>query len=138
MSLEKIHQGLISQFKIGFAATWTGRLAWENVVFTPPENAPWMSFHFMPVSERISTLGELGYDEAEGMAQVDVFYPAGVGEKGVRQTINELRACFAPGLLAYEGQPFSILSRSRGTGGLRDGFYHIPFTVRWRAKLSRA
>jgi Bacteriophage related domain of unknown function len=134
--MEKIQQAFIAALLAGFAA-WQDRIAWENKSFKAPEGQPWFRFFFMPVEERIRTLGQAGYDEANGLVQIDVNYPVNTGEGKARKTIEELRACFRPGVIAYEGQSVTILSRSRAHGREQDGFYCIPFTIRWRAQLTR-
>jgi len=137
MTLEKIQQGLIDKFVTAFSDWSPGRIAWENRHFTPPTALPWMYFYFMDADERISTLGPIGQDEINGLVQIDVNYPAGAGESDLRETINLLRTCFAPTVFIYDSQPITILSRSRSGGRTTDGFYRVPFTVRWRSFLNR-
>lgn len=132
--MEKIQQALIAAFMAAFP---TFDKAWENVAFKPTPTKPWLAFHFMPVDERIATLGPEGYDVANGLVQIDVNYPIGAGESDSRKTINLLRACFKPQILVFDLQEVIILSRSRAGGRQTDGFYRIPFTVRWRAHLTR-
>lgn len=136
MSLEKIQQAVISKLVADFPL-WTSRIAWENVTFTPPAAQPWMAFNFMPVEERIATLGAGGRDQTEGLAQITVAYPLNVGESDLRETINALRTCFKPAILQHEGTSVSILARYRSGGAVRDGFFKVPFTIRWRAQLTR-
>ncbi len=138
MSLEKIQQGLITQLLTAFQ-NWedTQRIAWENKPFTAPKAKPWMEFFFMPTGERIATLGADGYDRVDGLAQVNVNYPINIGEGNSRKTINELRACFKPQAILFDDQEIRIVSRSRTGGAQRDGFYKIPFTVRWFSHLTR-
>lgn len=138
MSLEKCHQALIAKLLAGMP-TWAQRIAWPNVAFNPKETGlnGWLQWDFMGADERVQTLGVGGYDEANGLVQITVAYPAGGGEQLSRKTINELRACFTPGNIGHDGQSVTILSRSAGGGGMRDGFYKIPFTIRWRAQLPR-
>lgn len=138
MSLEKVQQALINQFQTTFGTTWANRLSWENIAFTPPAAQAWMFFYFMPASERIATLGPTGKDQVDGLVQIDVNYPVGVGESDIRKTINALRTCFKPGGLLYEGQGVTILSRSRAGGMESNGFYKVPFTIRWRAQIPRS
>lgn len=139
MSLEKVQQALIFEYAAAFPL-WVsqGRIAWENIKFAPPSALPWMAFFFMPVGETIGTLGgDAGYDKAEGLVQIDLNYPTGAGEGNTRTTINELRACFRPRKISYDGQEVTILSRSRAGGMQSSGFYKIPFNVRWRAAITR-
>ena len=138
MSAENVQQALIKLFQDAFPV-WIAeqRIAWENVAFKPVQGKPWMYFRYMPVDERIGTLGPGGYDTAEGMVQIDVNYPDGAGEAASRQTINDLRNCFRPQTVAYAQQGVTILSRSRAGGRSANGFYLIPFTVRWRAQITR-
>jgi hypothetical protein len=137
MSLELIQRTLIRAFKDSFGNWIATRVAWENKAFTPPQAQPWMSFFFIPVDERILTLGAEGYDQIDGLVQIDLNQPSGTGEGATRKTINELRTCFKPRVLLYSGQSVTILSRTRGGGRITDGFFRIPFTVRWRSTLTR-
>lgn len=137
MSLQKVHQALINKFQLGFSSWMANHVAWENVPFRPKPAMPWMSFEFIPVDERISTLGPTGLDEANGYVNIVVNYPANAGEGQQRKTIDDLRTCFKPQVLQYDGQGVAILARSRGGGGISNGFFAVAFTVRWRAQLSR-
>lgn len=135
--MEKIQQALIHWFVTAFASWVPSQVAWENRSFTPPRGKPWMAFFFMPVDERVVTLGPTGYDQADGLLQIDVNYPLGVGEGESRQTINDLRACFTPGTIEFQDHGVTVLSRSRSHGREKNGYYCIPFTVRWKSELTR-
>lgn len=137
MSLEKVQQALIQQLVTSFPTWVAARIAWENKAFVPPAATAWLAVHFMPAGSQIATLGTVGQDREEGLLQVTLAIPAGAGEGDSRATINLLRTCYKPGVLQYGGQPVTILSRSRAGGGTSEGFYKIPFTVRWRAHLTR-
>lgn len=140
MSLEKIQQALIQQLATSFP-TWVAdsQIAWENVAFTPPAGKPWLAFHFMPIDENIATLGPTGTgtDRIDGMVQIDVNYPEGTGEGSSRATINTLRDAYKPGILSYSSQPVTVTSRTRTNGLVTNGFFKIPFTIRWHAHLIR-
>lgn len=141
MSLELIQKGLINKLTTTFASWQTAhRIAWENVVFDPSKvpGLAWMRATFMPASEMVGSLGANGLDKNEGLFQIDVNYPEGVGEAASRTTINELHACYKPGSFIYSGQQIAILNRFRGPAMTTEGFYKIPFTVRWRAHLLRS
>lgn len=138
MSMEKVQQALLQRFLTDYGLAWVNRIAYENLVFSPPKAQPWLSVHFIPADERIATLGVNGRDVADGIFQVTIHIPVGAGETTIRQTVNQLRLSFKPQVLGYGGQPVTILSRSRSNGGPRDGFYVIPFSVRWRAQLNRS
>lgn len=137
MSLEKVQQAFISQLAAAFP-TWATRIAWENKNFSATQGQAWMAFHFVPAGESIDTLSVDGLDRVDGFVQIDVNYPQGIGEGESRKTINALRTCFKPGYLTYGGQSVLILSRSRAGGMTSDGFFKIPFTVRWRAQITRS
>lgn len=140
MSLEKIQQALIQQLTTSFP-TWVAgnQIAWENVAFQPPAGKPWLAFHFMPVDESIATLGPTGTgtDRIDGLIQIDVNYPEGSGEGSSRATINALRDAYKPGSLTYSGQGVVITNRFRSNGLITNGFFKIPFTIRWHAHLIR-
>lgn len=137
MSLSKVQACLIATLKGAFDATWPGKIQWENVSFTPPQGSEWMSVHFMPADENADTLGDHGSDRNDGLFQITLHYPVGVGEGTSRQTIDQLRTCFRPRTLLHEGQSVTILSRSRGSAKTGN-FYAIPFTVRWKANIQRS
>lgn len=136
MSLEKVQQGLIHKLVTAFP-TWSSRIAWQNKPFAPTQGQPWLAVFFMPVEERVATIGTVGLDQNEGLFQIDINYPENMGEGDSRETINLLRACFRPQSFNYGGQAVSILSRSPGGGRQADGYFKIPFTVRWRAQINR-
>lgn len=137
MNLEKVQQALINQLTRRFDSWVATQMAWENLPFSPPEAKPWMFFHFMPTGEQIATLGPSGVDQLEGIAQVDVNYPEGGGEQDLRATIDLLRDAFKPGYVSFDDTVVSILGRWRAGGFSSDGFYKVPFTVRWRCFLTR-
>lgn len=137
MSYEKVQQALIQHFATGFPAWLATQVAWPNVTFTPPAAQPWMAFMFGQNDESIATLGPDGYDELNGFIQIDVNYPVGGGEKDSRQTINLLRTCFKPQVIQYDGQSVTILSRGANGGREQNGFFSIPFTVRFRSHILR-
>lgn len=140
MSLENIQRALITQLTTALPAWVTGsQIAWENVAFAPPAGKPWLAFHFMPVDENIATLGPTGTgtDRIDGLIQIDINYPEGTGEGGLRDTINTLRDAYKPGILSYSGQPVTITSRTRSNGLVTNGFFKIPLTIKWHAHLTR-
>lgn len=137
MSLEKVQQALIQKFMTDFGEVWNGRIAWENVAFTAQPGEDWLAVHFMPADERLATLGPYGVDQSDGILQVTISTPIGKGEGTIRSTVNSLRATFKPQSLLYDGQAVTILTRSRAKGGPVDGFFAVPFTIRWRARLTR-
>ncbi len=137
MSLENVQQALISAFT-GASIVDADKIAWENVKFTPPVSAPWAAVYFMPAMEKVATLGAGGTDQADGLFQVTYYIPVGGGEGDSRAKMNSLRTAFTPGQITYNGQPVTILGRYKGPGLTFNNFYAIPFTVRWRAFLTRS
>lgn len=135
MSLANVNAGLINKLVTAFPL-WTTRIAWENMTFIPT-NEPWMAYFFMPASEQQATLGPDGFDQSDGISQVDLNYPLLKGEQSSRETIELLRTCFLPIRFQYSGTSITILSRSRAVGRTVDGWFKIPFTIRWRAYLNR-
>lgn len=136
MSLEKIQQALLNSAKTLFEG-WTGGalpVCWENTTFTAPEGKPWAAVFFIPADVKISTLGESGADEHNGIFQIDINYPANAGESDMRAAIERVRACFRTrGRITYMGQTVSILSNACSGGRVVDGFYRKSVSVRWRA-----
>lgn len=137
MSLELVQKALIAKLQADFPSWMATRVEWENVAFTPPPTQAWFKVTFMPAEEAVDTLGPLGCDLAQGLFQVTVHIPSGIGEATVRQTINELRDCYKPGSLVNGGQVVTVLSRTRSQGRQTNNFFAIAFTVRWKAQLSR-
>jgi hypothetical protein len=137
MSLEKIQQALLARFITDYGTDWKDKIAYENMVLNPPPASGFLSVHFMPGKSAVATLGTDGQDEEEGLLQVSIFVPLGAGEGSIRAIVNSLRTSFKPQVLTYDGQPVTLLSRSRGTGKPSDAFYVVPFQVHWRARLTR-
>jgi hypothetical protein len=137
MSIEAVQQALIQRLVAGMPMLTANQFAWENKDFASQPGQIWLQVFFMPVTERIGTMGPGGLDQSDGLFQINVLCPTGNGELTLRKTINDLRSCFIPGNLLYKDQPVTILSRSRAGGKIVSGFYRVPFTVRWRAQIPR-
>lgn len=137
MSLEEVQQALLTKFVEDYGTTWANAIAYENVSFNPPAAAPWLAVHFIPTRDSIETLGPNGLDLAKGLFQITIRLPIGTGEGSLRQIVNQLRVSFKPQVLTFSGQPVTILSRGRSTGGQRDNFYVVPFAAVWRALIPR-
>lgn len=137
MSDENVQQALIKTLKDAIFPTWEGKVAWENVQFSQPSAGQWLSVHYMPADSRVATLGGSGYDEDTGMFQITINIPVGKGEENSRETISLLRTCFSPRTIQHSGQTVTIVSRNRSGGFTAGGFYKIPFTVYWRAHITR-
>lgn len=143
MSLEKVTKALLAQFLAAYPCLaegdpWMGKIQFPNVTFTPPQAQMWLAWYFMPAGDNVQTMGPVGLQEYTGLVHVNINIPEGTGEMTSRAEIDNLRACYCPRVVSYDGQSVTILASSPNTGATANGYYTIPFTVRWRASVQRS
>lgn len=115
-----------------------GKVAFENVAFTPPSAQPWFSVFYIPSEPQVATLGAGGEDRVEGFLQIDLNYPTGTGEAALNAKYDELQSCFTAGARAlYQGQEVVIVSCGRSGGRNVDSCFRVSVTVRFYANVNR-
>lgn len=121
-------------------ADWAGAqtppipVAFENVAFTPPTNAPYLRCFLLPADTVDNTMaGQLS--EYRGLFQVNVVYPAGSGPINAELLTAAIAALYpAKSRLSYSGQGVTITTPMRERPAVSDTLtYTIPMDCRYMA-----
>jgi hypothetical protein len=137
MSLSKVRSALVKAFTDG-AFIATEKVAFENMAFETPASGAWASFHFIPNTPEVATLGAGGRDECRGFVQVDLNFPTGSGDKAAGDMADTIKNVFKAGArFAYSGQEVIIRSVGRSQGRVVNNFYRVSITINFYAQLIR-
>lgn len=137
MSIQKVRSAIAQAFVTG-AFFPAPAVAWENVDFTPPNDAPWASFFFVPSQPAVATCGPDGQDEVPGFAQIDLNYPLNGGTQDIESKFEDIRNVFTAGArFVYQGQEVVIRSCGRSQGRVVNSFYRVSITVAFYAHINR-
>jgi len=110
----------------------------ENVRFTKPLDAKWARLTFIPNVPSGETLGDLGEDLADGIAQVDFMYPAGTGDAAAIADAETFRQAFKVGsTFTSSGQVVHVRKCGRSQGRLEDNWFIVSVTVEWWTLIPR-
>ena len=133
MSVYDRYQSALEGRLSAFSGFPYGNVAWENVRFSPPTpTTPWMRASFMPVAAERKALGEDGYSRVDGLFKIWIYYPLGQGSSESSIIADSLIQWFKSGTrLESGGERVTILSASRGQGGIEDAWWVIPVTISW-------
>ena len=105
----------------------------ENTRFKVVTNVPWARSTLLPAETNIVTLGVTGYDELNGLYQVDLFYPSDSGFTAANTMADTVMGAFTKGTqLTGTGINVEIDKSWRESGRTFDTFYNIPVLVSWR------
>ena len=108
-------------------------VAWENIEFTPPEG-PWLRPTLLPGDTTQGSMGDDGYNEYQGLYQVSVFTPRGIGRGQALAETEKIIEHFARGTsLTAGGQSLRIRVASRLAAVVEPNWYHIPVQIAWTA-----
>lgn len=137
MSIVKVRNALAQAFKVG-AFFADDKVAWENLAFTPPKNAPWSAFWFFPGKPIVGSLGAGGADEWRGFVQVDLNYPQNDGVLDIGTKAVAIGIVFKAGArFAYSGQEVVILSCGCSEGRIVNNYYKVSITIQFYAHITR-
>lgn len=114
------------------------KTAFENSAFNPPTNEPWAAVFFLPNLPNVSSLGEYGFDEIDGVFQIDLNYPLNQGTGAAREKADQFPIVFTPGQRFYfDNQEVLITSCGRSSGRPVDGWWKVVVSVQWYAQMRR-
>lgn len=135
MSLQSVHTALTTAIVTAVGSTPLER---ENVYFEKPTNAQWARLSYLPNTPTVETLGDTGEDMADGIVQVDFYFPANAGDKTADDVTETFRAAFKAGTkLTSSGQVVVITSCGRSAGRIEDNWFVVSVTVGWYALIAR-
>lgn len=113
-------------------------IAWPNRKFDPPNEAPWVGFHWVPVSKQAVTLGEGGEDELLGFVQLDINVPQNSGEELTEVFLSAMESFFVAGRpVVYDSQAATVTSSSRSSGRTVDPYFRTSITINFYARIIR-
>lgn len=114
-------------------------IAYENIVFDPPNGIPWAKVFFMPNPPVVASLGTTGSDLVDGFVQIDLNWPQNSGTFDIGEVAEQIRNLFTAGSRpAYCGQEVVIKSCGRSQGRIVNGFYRISVTITFYAHINRS
>jgi hypothetical protein len=114
------------------------KIAWPNKKFNPPNNEPWVGFHWVPVDKKAVTLGEGGEDELVGFIQLDINVPEDSGEELTELFLASMEAWFVAGRpVVYDSQAATVTSTSRSGGRTVDPYFRTSLTINFYARIIR-
>src|SRR3990172_11587594 len=115
-----------------------GKTAFENELFTKPTAEAWCAVFFLQNLPSVSTLGSDGYDEVDGIFQVDLNFPLNKGTKESKDKADQFPNVFTPGdRLYFDNQEVLITSCGRSSGRPVDGWWKVVVTIQWYAQILR-
>ncbi len=109
-------------------------IAWENTPYTPTIGITYFQVWLMPAETDLMTLGQSPWLMRQGIFQVSVFAPIGIGFGVAKGKAAEIIAAFKSSTsFVYNGLSVTI-EKSWVSGGIieDDGWYHIPVSIRYR------
>lgn len=135
MSLDLVQRALVSAVSTSLGTIPTG---YDNEAFAPPSNTKWAAVHFLPNTPSVETLGAEGEDMVDGIVQVDLNYPVGIGSSAARADFESLRVDFPAGSRpTHSGQEAIVTRCGRSASRMVDGWYRISVTISWYALIPR-
>ena len=110
-------------------------IAWENTNYTPAIGTTYLRVWLMLAESDLLTLGQSPWMLRQGIFQVSVFAPIGIGFGTAKGKAAEIVAAFkASTAFVYNGLSVTI-EKSWVSGGIieDEGWYHIPVSIRFRS-----
>lgn len=137
MSQFNIESALRKAWRDGGFFTDT-RTAYDNVAFEPQANTPWSRVTVLPAQPEVTSLGGNGYDEHNGVLQIDLFYPLNQGTGAVHAKADDICALFKAGArFSYGGDTVVIRSSGRKNGRKDGGWFKVTVSVLYLAHTAR-
>ena len=113
-------------------------VAWPNVDFTPPNDAPYAKVDILTNAPEVATLGRGGEDQHTGVLQIALYYPLQAGQGALISAYQKLFTIFAAGAsLAYGDAEVTIVRCGMSPAGKVDSRYVTYVSVYWRARTTR-
>lgn len=135
--MRKVRAALVTAFQTVTLPVATSQIIYENRT-RPKGNGTYIQFHFVPNPPVPITLGAGGLDEMTGFVQIDYCTVMDTGEGEANSVAAACRDVFIAGKqLIFEGQVVRVLSCGRSNGRVIDGWFRVPITIQWTARLVR-
>lgn len=92
----------------------------------------------LPIETQQLTVGTDGFDNFQGLYQVDLFFPYGDGSDGTDYMVDLIIANFEAGThLKKENVVVQVENYFREPGFQGTNFYMVPVVIRWRSHIQR-
>ncbi|WP_444941249.1 phage tail terminator-like protein [Microbulbifer sp. ZKSA004] len=131
----KIYSALVQHYVSGGFGLPTG---YENDGFEPNTGTPYATVYNLPADSHQDTVGDIGWDEWEGIFQVSIFYPVGKGRGDALTLADQILTHFKAGSTPeYSGQIVTIQSSTISPGRVEGGWYQLDISVAWAASTLR-
>lgn len=102
--------------------------SWENREFNPTPNTPWIRETLIPGTERQVATDVI---ESVGIAQYDLFWPAGTGTETPEQLADLIKDTFQPITTVAAS---TVVWRAERLAAIADAkWYQIPIRLTWRS-----
>lgn len=137
MSQSSIESALRKAWRDGGFFT-DANTAYDNVAFEPVAGTPWSRVAVIPSQPEVTSLGDSGYDEHNGVLQIDLFYPLNKGTGEINAKADAACALFKAGArFSYGGQTVVIRSSGRNNGRKDGGWFRVTVSVFYLAHIAR-
>jgi len=99
---------------------------------------PYTRTSLLPAETNTLTIGPSGWDEFQGLYQIDLFFPSTDGVKGSNFMVDEIIKAFPKGsLITQEGINVRIVNYWREPSIESDNLYQTPVIIRWDSFIQR-
>lgn len=129
MSFEGERQAFETRLAANFSAT---PIQFENVPFSPPRDAAWISLMILSGEGRQASLGPGALNRFLGVAEIHIYVPEDQGTKVARQHADTLEAIFREQQFSASGSgKITVRTPWYQTRGVEEGWHHsllmIPY-----------
>ena len=113
-----------------FGLEWS----YDNQEFDTPSSEPWGRFTVLPSQPSPVEIGAVLTDEINGIAQIDLFYPADTGDGQSLQKADEILSVYRRSSnLTYGAQSVRIRTSGINQGADNNPWFHTYITIEWVA-----
>lgn len=135
MSLGDVEYALINQ-ATSVLNGWA--VEYDNAPVAKSAGTKWARVWFFPSDQVPATIGVSGYNRIDGILQINLNYPVGVGDSAARSDVATVLAGFELGQnLTRNSQRVRVKSCSGTQGRNVDDLWRISITVGWYAQIAR-
>lgn len=125
-----LQQPIVDNSYFGLSqAQWS----FENQNFESPNNStPWARLTVLPAQPIPREIGAVLSDEINGIAQIDLFYPADKGRGDALAKADEVLAVYRRAAqLTYGDASVRIRTAGLSQGSDNNPWYHVYITIEW-------
>ena len=133
MSIASVRTALETKLN---AITPSVAVAWDNVGYTPVTGTPYQAAYLMPATPDNPTMGD-GFYREQGIFQISLFYPLGVGAQTAEARAELIRATFKRGTAMTSGSVKVLVDRTPeiGQGRVDGDRWFVPVRIRYSAGI---